>query len=531
MRLTDKDLRICLFAYALTAVSVAWGHEQGPEYIDSFDTALSVRNTGAVDVTHVIDVHPHGDEIRRGLFFELPEDVGALSDFSVRLGGEPIEPDFDDGALIAAADAPLPEHQIHRFVIRYRAAAPWWRTADGELRLRWSPVIEQFELAWRTASLEVRWPPGAEPVALPDSGLRDGNSWRIALNGPDSADPASERVGRIELRWPASAMPPESVRRYGSDPGWRVGLVLGLLALLGYLHSAWRRVGRDPETGPASPQSSPPHGLSPAAARFVERMGWDDTVFVAALVSLRVQGAVELDVDAESLRVERRQEARVDLSPGERAVCKALFNEAESVTLTAGDSRASRASEALRKALGKEHRGRHFVDNRTQQFGGILAGLVLVGAAVVALVLQAQDAFSPDPVTVGIALLALLTGIVAPLIYFELLKAPTRAGADVKRQLAGLKRFFSEGSPDARDATQFVRLLPYAIALGQEKEWRARFDADLEADAEGEIAAVLDWYREIQRSHDTAGAIVPVLAATSATSSATAGGGASAGGV
>ena len=34
---------------------------------------LFLGDDGALAVNHAIDVHPHGDEIRRGVFFELPE--------------------------------------------------------------------------------------------------------------------------------------------------------------------------------------------------------------------------------------------------------------------------------------------------------------------------------------------------------------------------------------------------------------------------------------------------------------------------
>ena len=35
-------------------------------------TTLFPGDDGALAVGHAIDVHPHGDQIRRGVFFELP---------------------------------------------------------------------------------------------------------------------------------------------------------------------------------------------------------------------------------------------------------------------------------------------------------------------------------------------------------------------------------------------------------------------------------------------------------------------------
>jgi len=61
MRITDKDLRICLIAYTLTAVSLAWGHDSGPEYIETFDTTLEIRESGAPvrDSRHFVDLLPY----------------------------------------------------------------------------------------------------------------------------------------------------------------------------------------------------------------------------------------------------------------------------------------------------------------------------------------------------------------------------------------------------------------------------------------------------------------------------------------
>jgi len=169
----DRDLGRCLSAWLLAAASIAWGHDTGPEFIESFDTRLEISDAGALAVYHIIDVHPtktgalavrhridvhpHGDEIRRGLFFELPEQVGPLHGFAAALNGEALAPEVDDGTIILAAEAPLQTHKTQRFELSYRAASPWWRTADGVARLRWAPVIAQFELAWREARILRRW--------------------------------------------------------------------------------------------------------------------------------------------------------------------------------------------------------------------------------------------------------------------------------------------------------------------------------------------------------------------------------------
>jgi hypothetical protein len=263
-------------------------------------------------------------------------------------------------------------------------------------------------------------------------------------------------------------------------------------------------------------------------------MGFDETAFVTALVSLRVKRALELSIDAdnETLTLERQRSA-AELSTGERAVVDALFEDESSIELGPGDERATRASDALKTALRKEHRGRLFVVNAAYRNWGIVLGLLLSGLSITAMILQARDALSPDRWVVGLGFTGLLVGVVAPLIYFELFKAPTRAGTSIKAQIAGLRRYFEADAAPVTDARHFVELLPYAAALDCEEAWRERFDGSDASGLDRETADVIAWYREIQRQHETVAVLIPIIAGATATHTATAsaGSGASAGGV
>ena len=536
MKMVNRFVRAALLTIVLAAASSAQGHDSGPEFIESFDTTLDIHEDGAMAVTHVIDVHPHGNEIRRGLFFELPDDVGPLSGFVATLGDDPIDLKFDDGAVVVAAAEPLAIQETHRFVLRYRAESPWWQTSSGAARLSWTPVTDQFELAWRDAELRIEWQEAEEPPQWPVGGMVDGNAWTRSLRGPVYGEQADGTVGRVELQAKASSIGPQALRSYGTDWPWRVSLAVGLMGLIGFLHTAWRTVGRDPDPGMVSARDTAPDGLSPAATRFVDHMGFDETTFATALVSLRTRRAIELTVEDENERLllEKRRDSSVELPPGERAMLQALFDGETRVELAPGDRRAMHAMSALKKKLGEEHRGRHFVANAVQRAWGLALGLMLVGLAIVAIVVQARDALTPDPWVIGLGVVSVVTGIVAPLVYFELFKAPTRAGAEAKRQIAGLKHYFEEDRSPVTEARHFLALLPYAVALDREAAWRDRFEGEDESGLDAESAEVLAWYREFHRRYEQIGAIVPVIAgmsATSAANGAVGASGASAGGV
>ena len=91
----------------------------------------------------------------------------------------------------------------------------------------------------------------------------------------------------------------------------------------------WVRVGRDPESGPVFPQYEPPPGVSPAAARYITRMGFDQKAFAAALVSLGVKGHLNIEeIGKNDYVLEQRSggDPKV-LSRGEKAAADKLFAE------------------------------------------------------------------------------------------------------------------------------------------------------------------------------------------------------------
>jgi hypothetical protein len=66
--------------------------------------------------------------------------------------------------------------------------------------------------------------------------------------------------------------------------------LLGLAALLFYYYYIWLKVGRDPPSRITIPEYESPKGQSPASMRFLMQMGYDNSCFAAAVLSLAVKG-------------------------------------------------------------------------------------------------------------------------------------------------------------------------------------------------------------------------------------------------
>src|SRR5690606_16157464 len=107
---------------------------------------------------------------------------------------------------------------------------------------------------------------------------------------------------------------------FGRDNRREAALAIGTLLLAGFLLVQWLRVGRDPKRGTIVAEYDPPDGLSPAAARYVWRMEYDDRCFAADAVELAVRGAWRIDVDKASSYTLRRSDAIDVPAPGSAKV-------------------------------------------------------------------------------------------------------------------------------------------------------------------------------------------------------------------
>ena len=91
--------------------------------------------------------------------------------------------------------------------------------------------------------------------------------------------------------------------------GARASPLIGLALVIAYYVFAWMRVGRDPPTGTIIPLFGPPAGMSAAAVRYVDQMGFDNRAFTAAIIDLGVNGHIKL-VDERQRHADRASRRR-----------------------------------------------------------------------------------------------------------------------------------------------------------------------------------------------------------------------------
>ncbi len=329
--------------------------------------------------------------------------------------------------------------------------------------------------------------------------------------------------------------------------------LVGLLLLIGFYLVVWARVGRDPQRGVVIPQYEPPAGFSPGAARFIWHMGSDHKTFTAALVSLAVKGYLTLEQEQDDYAAIRSDKSPgSDLGPGEKRLLKKLFDGLSRKTVRFKRKHHRRIRSAIaanEAALVDNYDKVYFLTNSLWLIPGILITIATLVASIA--VSQSEDAlvggfmmvwlsgwsvgvyvlgraainawrnadgaigygsaigttlfmlpfFIGELVGLGVLvsvtsvsiLVVLLSLLAANALFYQLLKAPTRAGRAVLDRLEGLRLYLEVAEkdelrfkhPPEKTPELFERLFPYALALDVEQQWADRFSqvfAKLEAE-------------------------------------------------
>jgi uncharacterized membrane protein YgcG len=551
------------------------------ERILRFVSDVAVERNGDLIVDETILVEAEGREIRRGILRDFPTTYTRRDGARVDVGFD-VERVTRDGSneswetermsngvrlRIGSADRML-AHGRHEYVIRYRTTRQigffpdfdelyWNATGTG-----WTFAIEQAEARIRLPqavpfrqSAFYTGPQGARGQAAAVVEQRDG---RIVFRTTASLPPRNGLT--VAAAWQKGVVtPPDAAQQIGwllSD-NLALGIAaVGLPLVIGFYLLAWMLVGRDPPRGTIIPLFGPPAGMSAAGVRYVDRMGFDNRAFAAALIELGVNGHIKLIDQGKTTLVERRSGGK-PIGRAEQALETKLLGSSPSVPLTQDNhERIGKARDSLKEALDASYKNKLFRNN----FGWSGLGLAAAVGVVVAVVLGVWLTYGSDhaggaiagmlipiiPVIFGanlirsgwrkyhggwllqflgmfIALIGVAAGLaimyansrgvmevlpgLAPAVLaafaglsFHWLKAPSVEGRRIMDQIDGFREYLGVAEeerleflhPPEKTPELFERFLPFAIALDLENTWAKRFAGILATAAAG--AAAYSWY-------------------------------------
>lgn len=390
---------------------------QADERILRYSSDVQVQHDSSLEVTETIEVRAEHDRINHGIYRDFPIRYRGPHGAQVRVGfalegatldGKPVPASTEtiaNGVRIKLGD---PDTYVdvgeHSYVIRYRTTRQVGRFGDYD-ELYWNATGNGWIFPIDVAEARIRLPArarfgqraaytgpqgstatNAQVIAEAPGDIRfrttlplapyEGLTVAVAFpKGVVGEPPASSRLGQ----WLADYAPP------------MVGLI-GLLGVLGFYFIAWKRAGRNPRPGTVVPIFAPPDDLTPAAMRYVTKMGSDNRAFAAALVDMGVRGHIRLsEQDGGWLSGKRtileRLHNPTPLPSDEEAALASIAQPGELVEMVQSNhEKFSTAKSSLDDVLKSRYEGRLFKRNYGWAAAGLaafIAALWLAAAAVV----------------------------------------------------------------------------------------------------------------------------------------------------
>ncbi|HEX2954424.1 MAG TPA: DUF2207 domain-containing protein, partial [Bacillota bacterium] len=438
--------------------TVAVGSMSGIEEIIDYKSEITVNTDSSLKVTETMVVNALGQEIRHGIYRDFPISYRDAygNRYKVRFQVQGVTRDGSpesyvtkkhaNGERIYIGDSSTyVTPGIHTYSITYLTGRQLGYFKDHD-ELYWNVTGNGWVFPIEKASAIVKLPAGIPGDQVKVGGFTGvyGSQEQAYTPSVDSEQniifsttrPLNANEGlTIVVAWP---------KGYVVEPDWTARITeflqdnqvyflifLGILAVFFYYLIIWDRYGRDPVKGTVMPLYHPPANLSPAAARFIHKMGFDTKVLTSTVIHLAVLGAVDIYQDDNQYSLKKKDVDPSGFSPEEAAVYHALPYEGFLTLRNSNYENVQRLTNACRNALESTYEGNYFIRNNGYWIAGVtISGLIL---GCVFLMEQVSTAL----VVAGILLAALNA------VFYYLLKAPTLVGRKIIDQIEGFRLFLS----------------------------------------------------------------------------------------
>jgi uncharacterized membrane protein YgcG len=458
-----RRLIACLLAALLLA---AVGASHAAEQIIDYDALIEVNSDASLTVTEKITVNAEGQEIRRGIYRDIPLrrpttfgfwDQNGFDLVAVRRNGEEsaYHTEWDGPALriyVGEEDVFIPAgRHVYEFVYRTTRQLRFFETHD---EVYWNVTGNFWTFPILEASARVKLPEGAvaRQVAAYSGPLGSSDQRGVAISG--------KGTGLVTFRMLRRLGPGEGMTvAVGFDKGFVTesassvrfdwlransgALAFGLswIGAFTWLAFAWTRVGRDPPGETVIPLYHPPEKLSPSSLSYVHFDGFRDSgrgaslPYIAALLALGVGGLLRIDEETDGKIVFRRGAGETSdpglIGAGERALQASLLATSDEIRLEkANGVRLENARDSMQAAIKAGEGGRFFRRN----IGWFVPAVVLALAGMVGgLALQ-----MPPESGIGALILALMASIAAAVFGHFGYSALTAPGAGIFSRIFGV---------------------------------------------------------------------------------------------
>lgn len=407
MKRTLLVVLILLFLFPLVVLA-----EEG-ERITSYDSFITVKPAGDMTVTETITVVSEGDQIKHGIYRDFPTRYKDKYGNRMRVtfevkavlkDGKP-EPwwteEMENGVrvYVGRKDATLtPGEYTYALTYHTDRQLGFFEKHD---ELYWNVTGNGWTFTIEKAGARVELPPGAEVLSTEAyTGPFGEKGTDFTTGRDDQGRPAfstTKPLGTgegltIVVMWPKGFVREptraEKAKAFFSDNGSATAGLAGVLILLIYYLCAWVKVGKDPEKGTIIPRYEAPKDFSPAAMRYIMRMGFDDKAFAAAVVNMAVKGCLTIDEEGGFYTLTRKGEDFRGLSKDEVRVAQQLFTGRTSLVIKSENHAVIKeAIKSLQRTLAVQYEKIYFLTNK----GTLVPGLVISALALIAIVILGRS--------------------------------------------------------------------------------------------------------------------------------------------
>ena len=506
---------------------------QARERITGFDSWIQVEKSGVLTVIETISVVAGGNQIKRGIYRDFPTDYTTRAGVHVKVGfnilsvkrngrSEPFHTEERSNGIrvyIGNKDVFL-RPGVYTYTLTYQTDRQIGFFKDYD-ELYWNVTGNDWSFPIEVASATLVLPEEAtilqHSVYTGRQGSTASNAEIVSLNENEisfrTTIQLAPREGlTVAAAWPKGIVTEPDIGDQASyffrDNLTVITGIIGLLILFFYYIIAWVKVGKDPEPEAIIPRFEPPAEFTPAAARYIMRMGFDNKTFTAAVVSLAVKKYLTIEDDDDNFTLTLADTANLKaLSKGEKKVARKLFSGSDQLVLKRSNhKKISESISALEKSLQPDFQSLHFERNRIYLLPGLLITVLIIlsiiftahqkdlagfmavwltiwsGACFALLygvyhawkgVLSGRSGLSEkggalfttffalpffggwflgmyalSTATSFISVIVLIVVICVNFLFFHLLKAPTIYGRQTMDQLEGLKLFLSVAEKD-----------------------------------------------------------------------------------
>ena len=323
----------------------------GREKILSFNSDITINPDASMTVSETITVITEGDLIKHGIYRDFPTYYKDIYGNNITVNFEIIKilrdgrtddyriEGLSNGQRIYIGDKNyfLP-NGIHTYTFEYRTNRQLGFFKDHD-ELYWNVTGNGWAFNIDKVSAVVHLPPNIASNKINciaftglsgsrDRGYNNSKSISTAVFKTNRILGAREGL-TIVVEWPKGFVQEPTAeakfRFFISDNLDVLIGIIGLFIVLIYYLLIWKKVGKDPEKGTIIPQYVPPDNFSPAAMRYINRMGYDNKTFAASIINMAVKGYLSIKEDDGKYTLYRKNGGEDKLTPEEKKIASKLI--------------------------------------------------------------------------------------------------------------------------------------------------------------------------------------------------------------